>query len=134
MQAGVNLDNLTTNYIKSKSKHNENLTMGDKYWKDLKYDYTINYKKQNKYHLNKNFGKEYVMQNDEETIIDAPYWEKKETDEYYSKSRLERVKLALKDKLNSMVRFIKDFYLIILSFICIIIKSAYDDVKQILIV
>ena len=120
MKAGVPLDEITKAYTERKSLDKEDLTPGQKVWKDLKYDYNLDYRTDDKFSLNKSFKNEYNMHNDEETINQFQYFETKESDEYYSKSRKERVKLKIKE----MVRLYRHYsFFIIFSFICTIYNA-----------
>lgn len=125
----VPLDDITKSYNKHKSKFNSELSIGDKVWQDLKYEYSVNYKNNDKFYLEKNFSKEYETHNVEETMFDQPRYEKKETAEFYRLSKVERLKLKMSETIKGMVRFIKHFYIIILFIFGLSINNARNDVK-----
>ncbi len=127
------LDDLTKNYAKHKSKQISEMSIGDKVWHDLKYEYTVNYKNRDRFHLEKNFSNEYETHNVDEVMFDQPRYEKKETAEYYQKSKIERLKIKLNEAIKGMVRFIKHFYILILCGFGLTINNARNDAKYVLI-
>ncbi len=127
---GININELTPNFVKSKNAVRQNLTINDKVWEDIKYEYSINYNNRMPYHLDKNYGDRYSKHNDRETVSNTPYYEPKENDEYYQKSRLERLKLKFNGFLKKLVRFFKDFSLFIFIVFSYSIFSGINEVKS----
>lgn len=127
---GANVNDLTPNYYKHKKISKEKMTISDKVWNDIKYDYSINYNNKMPYHLDKNFGDKYTKYNDKESLSNTPYYEPNENDEYYKKSRFERIKLKFNDLIKKIVRFIKDFSFFISIIIIYNIFSGFKESKS----
>lgn len=114
MKKGNSLESLAPKFNSFIKYEEYNLNPSQKAWNKLKYDYTQMYNPHDKFHLEKNFKDEYNLHNDEETVGDNQYFESKKDDEFYSKSRLERVKIIAKEKLNAIVSFYTNFSVYIL--------------------
>ena len=127
---GVDLDHLTEKYSKSRYLYNKNLSIGDKVWMDVKYDYSIDYKPNKTYHLEKNFGDEYNTHNTKETILDTPYYDSKENDEFYSMNKFQRVKFLMKKQIEKMVSFYKNFLLYIFTYFLFMFNLAKRHSKE----
>lgn len=123
------MEDILEKYNETKLKKQENFTNSQKAWDEIKYSYTQNYRPLNKFHLNRNYGHEYNMHNDEETVVDNQYWEKKEVDAFYSLSRFERIRLYF----QSMVSFFYDLRLFLLINILVVFFYARKRTREILV-
>jgi len=95
------LDELVPYYTAYRLRHDKK----DRAFEEIMYKYEPKYDATDKYHLNKSFGDRYNMHNWDEVIVNAPYWESKESDEYYSKSRYQRLKeYIFKPKTTEVVK------------------------------
>lgn len=111
---------MSPKYSELRKRESESLDAGEKVWKNLKYEYSLDYSSIDHFHLKKNFGKEYHMHNDEETIVNRQYYDSHKTDEYYNKSRTERIKEFIKSKITTAVSIYRHYWLYILvSFACV---------------
>eukprot|EP00340_Litonotus_pictus_P010263 CAMPEP_0170514888 /NCGR_PEP_ID=MMETSP0209-20121228/1407_1 /TAXON_ID=665100 ORGANISM="Litonotus pictus, Strain P1" /NCGR_SAMPLE_ID=MMETSP0209 /ASSEMBLY_ACC=CAM_ASM_000301 /LENGTH=187 /DNA_ID=CAMNT_0010799145 /DNA_START=258 /DNA_END=818 /DNA_ORIENTATION=- len=98
----VPVEEITKEYNKHRKRTSDNMTAGERVWNDIRYDYSIRYSSSDKFHLEKNYGDEYNTHNDKETISSGFYYDTKENDEFYSKSKTERLKLSMQNKIKEM--------------------------------
>jgi len=122
------LDDVLVNYRNHRIKNQENIEKRREGWDHLKYKYEPHHNPTNPYHLNKAYGDKYNMHNCEEVVDSNFYWDSKENDEFYSKSRFERLKIIMKDT----VIFYNDIKYLILVTIVTLVYYANKKSKQIL--
>ncbi len=126
LKAGVPITNIAKDYKSIKENNMSNRDISDKVWKEIKYDYSIDYRTDSKFSLNKTFKDEYNMHNDKETILEHQYFSSKAEDEYYSKPLKERVKV----KMNEMVRIYKHYSFFVLLSSVYVIWMAYIEANK----
>lgn len=124
INSGVPIEDITKMYNNIKSKHSQSKTISDKVWTELKYEYTQDYRTDCLFTMNKTYKDKYNIHNDEEVISNFQYFTKKEEDDYYSKPRIERMKMKIYD----MVRIYKHYsFYIILMILYVTIHSYYNS-------
>lgn len=98
-------------------------------WQDAKYKFDRNYDPFNIYHANKTYKDKYNMHNTENVILDEPYFDSKQNDEYYKLSRWKRLQLYLKDLTLSLPI---EFYVFNFLFLLMIYFYANKKSRQVI--
>jgi hypothetical protein len=127
---GVPLDEVLESYNNHREKYKYESQQRMKGWEDLKYSHHQKYNPNSEFHMNQVFGDKYNIHNSEEVIHDNIYWDSKENDEYWKKSRWERLKLLIKEKVST--KLFVNYYreALFFNFILMILLIYYANKKS----
>lgn len=123
LQNGIPLDDLLTNYNRHRLKTQQINKSEIKGWEKQIYKHEPKHDPLNPFYLNKSYNDKYNMYN-EESVTGARYWSSKETDDYYSLNKYERLKLYLKTILDI------NYDLVLFNIIVLLVLAYYAKKKS----
>lgn len=129
LKSGVPIDDVCETYNKHKENYREMNKLNSLGWQEARYKFDRNYDPFNTYYANKTYKDKYNMHNTENVILDEPYWDSKENDDYYKLTKWKRLKLSFKE---SLIRLPIEFYLFNFLFLLMIIFYANKKSRQVI--
>lgn len=121
---GVPLDQVLETYANHREKYKEVNKVRMSGWEDPKYEFEKGFNPLNPFYLNRAYGNRYNQHNTEEVILNEPYWDSKENDNYWQLSKWQRTKLHFKNFFEQR----KD--ILLLNFFLLGIFVYYADKKS----